>query len=468
MRTPQRRGRVISSDHGAAMTDSMTAAPVLDRRFYHLACTETWERFSLHGVKALLTLYLINDVLVGDTGTILGLATLRPMLEALSGPLTPLAFASQVYGLYAALSYLVLPIGGVIGDRLLGRHATIILGALLIAVGHLCLIDKALLIPALGLLIAGTGCLKVNLSAQVGALFPAGVAGRNHAFAVYLAFLNIGVMLGPLLCGLLAQQLGWAYGFGVAAVGMVVALVIYLSAPPAPPAPIVPRTAAASRSGVSGDAIATIAIVVVAFCAYEQVSNIFLVWIAQHIRLDIGGFRVPPAWFAAADGLFTILLVALFAAIGRLRARYRSAAMSSAALLAIGCAAIGAGFLVLATAAAIGASNALLPLAALVLLDAGVVLVWPAGLALVTATAPTGSSGTMVGLFYLHGFIANLFVGWLGGFYERLSTATFWVCHAAIAGIALLMALALHRALSTRSTRPHPLAPNTPALDRRP
>lgn len=428
------------------MTDSTTTPHALNRRFYHLACTETWERFSLHGVKALLTLYLIDDVLVGDTDAVIGLATLRSVLESLSGPLTPIALASQVYGLYAALSYLVLPVGGMIGDRLLGRHATIILGALLIAGGHLCLIDTRLLIPALGLLIAGTGCLKVNLSAQVGALFPPGDTRRGHAFAVYLAFLNIGVMLGPLVCGLLAQQFGWRYGFGAAALGMAVALAIYLGAPPARTVARTQRPTTPRR--LSATALAAIGIVVLAFCAYEQVSNIFLVWIAHHVRLDIAGFSVPPAWFAAADGFFTILLVALFTGAGRYRANRGRAALSSATLLAMGCAAIGAGFVVLASAAAVDSANAVVPLGALVLLDAGVVLVWPAGLALVTAAAPGGSTGTMVGLFYLHGFFANLFVGWIGGFYERVSIATFWGWHAAIAAVALVMALALRRAIS--------------------
>ncbi len=421
-------------------------SPTLDRRFYHLAGTETWERFSLHGVKALLTLYLIDHVLVGDTGAVLGLATARHLLESLSGPLTPLAFASQLYGLYAALSYLVLPIGGAIGDRVLGRRRAIVLGALTIAGGHLCLMREALLLPALALLIAGTGCMKANLSAQVGDLFPAGDGRRNRAFAVYLAFLNIGVMLGPLVCGLLAQQFGWRYGFGAAALGMVVALAIYLGAPPAR---AVARTQSPTTpSRLSATALAAIGIVVLAFCAYEQVSNIFLVWIAGHVRLDVAGFAVPPAWFAAADGFFTIMLVVLATQIGKARARRGHPALSPATALAIGCGAIGAGFIVLAEAALTASDSALVPLAALILLDMGVVLVWPAGLALVTASAPAGASGTMVGLFYLHGFFANLFVGWIGGFYERVSIAEFWGWHAAIGGIALLLALALRRTIS--------------------
>lgn len=447
MRRLLRRANVISGDHCATMTDMMPSRTSLDRRFYHLASTETWERFSLHGVRALLTLYLIDNVLVGDDDAVLGFAPVRALLESLSGSLTPLAFASQLYGLYAALSYLVLPFGGAIGDRVLSRRRATVLGALLIASGHLCLMREALLLPALALLIAGTGCMKANLSAQVGDLFPAADGRRSRAFAVYLAFLNIGVMLGPLLCGLLAQQFGWRYGFGAAAVAMAVALTIYLSAPPALPEPTTKRNTT-TQPRLSGTAIATIVVVVLAFCAYEQVSNIFLVWIAGHIRLDVAGLSVPPAWFAAADGFFTILIVALVTLIGKSRAGRGYAAQSPATLLAMGCSAIGAGFIVLAAAAMTGTDSVLVPLAALVLLDLGVVLVWPAGLALVTASAPAGASGTMVGLFYLHGFFANLFVGWVGGFYERVSIAEFWSWHAAIAGVALMLALALRHTIS--------------------
>jgi POT family proton-dependent oligopeptide transporter len=429
------------------MTDSTPSRTALDRRFYHLAATETWERFSLHGVKALLTLYLIDHVLVDDRNGVLGLAPARHMLEVLSGPLTPLAFASQLYGLYAALSYLVLPIGGAIGDRVLGRRRAIMLGALLIASGHFCLMREALLLPALALLIVGTGCMKANLAAQVGDLFPVDDGGRGRAFAVYLAFLNIGVMLGPLVCGLLAQQFGWRYGFGAAALGMVVALTIYLGAPPAPAVSTARRTTA-QRSVNSGTAVAAIVIVVLAFCAYEQVSNIFLVWIAGHVRLDIAGFSVPPAWFAAADGFFTIMLVALVRWIGTVRARQGYKALLPTTMLAVGCGAIAAGFGVLGAAALTGSDSALVPLAALVLLDLGVVFVWPAGLALVTAATPAGKSGTMVGLFYLHGFFANLFVGWVGRFYERIAIAEFWGWHAAIAGVALLLALTLRRRIN--------------------
>ena len=93
-----------------------------------LALTEAWERFSLHGVKALLTLYLLTVVLPGGVERIVGLATLRRAVEAATGTDGDLAFASQLYGLYGALTYLALPFGGLLADRLRSRRATIVAG----------------------------------------------------------------------------------------------------------------------------------------------------------------------------------------------------------------------------------------------------------------------------------------------------------------------------------------------------
>lgn len=407
------------------------------RPFYHLAATELWERFSLHGVKALLTLYLVQHVLVGDPARIWGLAGLRRGLETVGGPLSDLGFASELYGLYAGLTYLVLPVGGMLGDRVIGRRGAVVAGALVIVAGHLCLSVERLLLPGLALLILGTGLLKVNLAAQVGDLFPPRDPRRGNGFAVYLAFLNVGVMLGPLVCGWLAQAIGWPFGFGAAAIGMGAGLAIYLAMPAvAAVRPVAASATDADRAGSPAAAFLAILVVVLGFCAYEQMSNIFLVWASAHVALHIGGFAVPPSWFAAADGLFTILMVAVTLALpgmARIRAGDR---------LALGCAAIVAAYAVLAVLATADSVAIAAPLVVLALLALGVVLLWPAGLAIVTAAAPRRAAGMMVGLFYLHGFFANIFVGWIGIFYERMTAPMFWTLHAGVAGVALALAVA--------------------------
>ncbi|MEJ2457878.1 MAG: MFS transporter [Novosphingobium sp.] len=391
-------------------------------RFVSLAGTELWERFALHGVKSLLTLYLVQHVLIERAPAVWGLSLFRSWLESIWGPLSPSAFASQTYGLYAALTYFVLPFGGAAGDSRLGRSRAVILGAFLIAAGGFCLAWEWLLLPALAILILGTGLLKANLAAQVGELFPAHDTRRSEAFAVYLAFLNIGVMLGPLVCGWLAQSRGWAYAFGAAGLAMMLGLVTYLRVPGVTGMETgSARPEAASPAALPGRPSLAI--------------DLFLVWIAGNVQLDIGGFHIPPAWFASADGVFTIAMVLATTRL-RLFARLRDGDR-----LALGCLALICGYGGLAAATRLGLSSLMVPLAVLAMLDLGIALVWPAGIAIVTATAPKGVAGVMVGLFYLHGFFANLVVGTVGVFYDRMAIPAFWGLHAAIAGLGLALAL---------------------------
>ncbi|MCJ2187588.1 POT-type proton-dependent oligopeptide transporter [Novosphingobium beihaiensis] len=413
----------------------------LPRRFRYLAGAELWERFALHGVKSLLTLYLVQHVLAQNSTGVWGLAAFRSWLEAVWGPLSPSAFASQTYGLYAALTYFVLPFGGAIGDRCQGRRAAVVLGACLVGIGAACLASAWLLLPALAILILGTGLLKANLAAQVGELFPVHDKRRSGAFAIYLAFLNLGVMLGPLVCGWLAQSRGWAYAFGAAGLAMMLGLMTYLRVPGMARAETrSERPEAASPAALPGRpslaiVAAVIAVVVLCFCAYEQVTNLFLIWIAANVRLDLGGFHIPPAWFASADGVFTIAMVLATTRL-RLFARLRDGDR-----LALGCLALICGYGGLAAATRLGLTSIAVPLGVLALLDLGIALVWPAGLAIVTAAAPKGLAGVMAGLFYLHGFFANLVVGTVGVFYDRMAVPAFWGLHAAIAGLGLALAL---------------------------
>ncbi len=426
-----------------------TGAP--DFTLRRLALTEAWERFSLHGVKALLTLYLLTVVLPGGIEHVVGLATLRRAIEAATGTSGDLAFASQLYGLYGALTYLVLPFGGLLADRLRSRRNTILAGGLLMTAGHVCLIHPASLLAGLALLIIGTGCLKGNLAAEVGAAHPPGDPRRDRAFLIYLGFLNIGAMLGPLVCGLLAARLGFSYAFGAAAAGMVVALLLYRTVPAMTSRADVAPDIRRGGSGIGRALLATLS-VTLCFSAYEQLTNIFLVWAVAHVDLHVGGFAVPPAWFAAADGLFTILLVVAGAWSWPQLAK-RGWEPPAAARLAIGCIAVATGYALTALLALSGAQLGLAgPIAVVLLLDIGIVLAWPAALALITAAAPPARGGMMVGIFYLHGFVAHLVVGRLGAAYATMPASRFWLLHVGIAGAGALVALPLLRRQATTSS----------------
>ena len=201
------------------------------RALAYLAFTEAWERFSYYGMTALLVLYMSGELfLPGHVEHVTGFASFRAALEGLFGPMTPVALASQIFGLYTGFVYFTPVFGGIVADRWIGKRNAVIIGALLMSAGHIAMaFDQSFLI-ALVLLVVGCGLLKGNISAQVGALYGDGDgAGRTRGFAIFSTAINIGAVAGPLACGLLAQLYGWHAGFGLAGVLMLIGLATYLS-----------------------------------------------------------------------------------------------------------------------------------------------------------------------------------------------------------------------------------------------
>ena len=151
------------------------------------------------------------------------------------GPLGAQPFASHIYGLYTGLVYLTPLFGGILADRVLGQHRTIMLGAALMAIGHFMMAFEPLFLFALTVLILGNGAFKPNMSAQVGGLYAPGDPRRDRAYSIFYVGINIGAFLAPLVCGTLGEEFGWHYGFAAAGVGMTIGLAIYLYALPVLP-----------------------------------------------------------------------------------------------------------------------------------------------------------------------------------------------------------------------------------------
>ena len=167
--------------------------------------TEMWERFSYYGMRALLVLYLVNSLHV-------------PRAEALS-----------LYATYTALVYLTPILGGYIADRWLGAHRAVLVGSMLMALGHFAMAIPSLLYIALGLLVAGNGFFKPNISTMVGELYGQGDQRRDGGFTIFYMGINLGAFLSPLICGTLGEKVGWHYGFAAAGVGMVFGMMIFVA-----------------------------------------------------------------------------------------------------------------------------------------------------------------------------------------------------------------------------------------------
>lgn len=415
------------------------------RRFLLLATTEFWERFAMSGVKSLLVLVLADRVLAGDLSHVLGAAAVRNASAAAFGPLTSTALASLLYGYANALIYLSIPIGGLVGDLAGRRRVMVTGGGIAMLVGLVMMLgDRTFLVGLIPFAI-GTGLLKGNLSAQVGLLFR-DEARRRRGYAVYLGFLNAGVICGPLVCGALMALAGPAYAIGVAGAAIVVGLICYATVGAESTDTAQARSADISVPGpVAATALLLAALIAIYLCysAYDQLGNMVLIWARSAVDLRLGGWTMPVMWLMSLDGLFTLALIAGSQLMAGPWSR-PGIGISPVAQILLGCVCCAAGYLVLAAGSTIS-GGAPLPLGwaigYLVLVDAAIVLVWPSGLSLIAGIAPRRLVGFWMGLFYLHGFFASLWVGFSGVYYGRMAHTQFWLMHAAVAGGGVLMML---------------------------
>jgi POT family proton-dependent oligopeptide transporter len=415
---------------------------------YYLTFTEMWERFSYYGMTALLVLYMVDQLLLpGHVGQVAGFAQLRTALQSLAGPLSDRALASQIFGLYSGLVYFTPLLGGLIADRWIGQRNAVVIGALAMCAGHLAMAYDRSFLLALLLLVIGSGFLKGNISAQVGALYPSTEeARRTHGFVIFSTGINFGAAAGPVLCGWVAQTYGWHYGFTVAAIFMLLGLAIYLSGyrhlPPRVVrrgAPRAPLSAADWRVVLALAAI--ILISVFQTIAYYQSSNVLPLWVQDHVALDIGRFRLPIAWFQSIDSLVAIAFVPCLLWIWRRQARGHGEP-HDLGKIGIGAWIIAAANLMLAGIAWTAGStpvSALWPILYFVFLGVAFLYYWPPLLALVSRAAPVKLNATMMGLVFTSMFVANVLIGWLGGYYERMTPAAFWGLHAGIAAVSGLL-----------------------------
>ena len=181
---------------------------------YMLFFAEMWERFSYYGMRALLVFYLTEHWLFSD------------------------AKSNLIYGAYTSLVYITPVLGGYLADRYLGQRKAVLFGGILLAFGH-CLmaveghggqVDPAINIfwLALALIIVGSGFLKANISVIVGELYSLRDPRRDGAYTIFYMGINVGAGAGSILVGYLGQTVGWRYGFGLAGIGMVAGLLVFV------------------------------------------------------------------------------------------------------------------------------------------------------------------------------------------------------------------------------------------------
>ncbi|GAB1308807.1 oligopeptide:H+ symporter [Urechidicola sp. KH5] len=178
---------------------------------FYLFFAELWERFSFYGMRALLMLYMVNEI-----------------FKALA---EKDAAAAAVYASYGSLVYASTVIGGRISDKILGMRSSIFLGGILMAIGHfvLAIENDIAFFMALAFIVVGNGFFKPNISTFVGSLYKDGDRRKDSGFTIFYMGINIGAFVSPLLCGWLGETYGWHYGFGLAGIGMLAGLIFFWS-----------------------------------------------------------------------------------------------------------------------------------------------------------------------------------------------------------------------------------------------
>jgi POT family proton-dependent oligopeptide transporter len=391
-----------------------------------LFVTELWERFAYYGMRALLILYLID----ASSG---GLGWTRER-------------ASQLYGWYNGLAYLTPVAGGWLADRLLGTNQSLVIGGIIISLGHftLALGPAWSLYAGLALIVIGTGFYKPNVYTMVGQLYEPGDTRRDAGFTLYYMGINLGALFGPLVCAWFAAnpRYGWSYGFGVAGCSMLVGVGFYLwtrgerlrgiGLPPPSFRSKSPqdhsRLTPAERRRVLALAVITL-FVVFFWLAFEQVGSSLNIFAAQRTDRTVSGWlsrlvpqgEIPAAWFQSVNPLFVLLLAPLMADLWQ---RLGRRAPSTAAKMALGLILLGLAYVVMVLGAAASDEGVRVSpwylISFYLIYSVGELCFLPAGFSFVGQAAPVRLASMLMGIWFTANFVANLIGGYLAGMVERI------------------------------------------------
>ncbi|WP_276362595.1 peptide MFS transporter [Daejeonella sp. H1SJ63] len=387
------------------------------RGLYVLFLTEMWERFSYYGMRALLVLFLVSSVNGENPG--FGWTS----SEAL-----------KLYGIYTFLVYLSSIPGGIIADKYIGQKKAVILGGLLLVAGHSILAFQSLFTfyLGLGLIIAGVGCLKPNISTMVGGLYPKGDDRRDKGFTIFYIGINVGAFLAGIIIGYVGETMGWHYGFGLAGIGMAAGLIIFLTGHKylrgvgeAVKALSTEEQEQQNKAltSVEKDRVKVMLLsflmIIVFWGAFEQAGGLMNLYASEKTNRLIGflNFTVPATWFQSVNSFFIITLGIPIAAFW-FNWKQKGKEASSIFKIAIGLIIMGWGFLFM-TAASVqfqneGSSAMTWLVLAYMFHTIGELCASPVALSYITKLAPVKYASIMMGFFFAATGLGNYVAGWVG------------------------------------------------------
>jgi POT family proton-dependent oligopeptide transporter len=503
-----------------ASTPSEASNTAHPRGLYVLFATEMWERFSYYGMRALLVLYLVNQMGYNRID------------------------AQNLYGVYTGLVYLTPIFGGWLADKYLGLRLTAVIGGVVMMLGHFAMAVPSLLNVALGLLIVGNGFFKPNTTSMVGELYEGPTdPRRDGAYTIFYMGINLGSFFSGLVCGTLGQKVGWHWGFASAGVGMAIGLATLIGfqnilgrsglKPNQRPIgahnlPVVLAFTIASvalvygvlaiwptikglfagipgwLSIVIGVAVIALAIqlwsklttkpgqamqpltraewtrvaavlILIVFVAFfwmgfEQAGGSMNLFADKQTDRHLGSFEIPSTWFQSINPLLIFLLAPVFSMMWTANNKSRFP-IPDVAKQAMGMIVLGLGFVVMFIAQnranQLGTVGPEWLFWVYALHTIGELMLSPVGLSLVSRAAPLRIAGLLMGVWFIANGIANYFAGALEGLLAGSGIPPYQFLLASSIGMGVLLLVLtplLNRMLKARDPVEAPEAPLKPAL----
>jgi POT family proton-dependent oligopeptide transporter len=417
---------------------------------YYLFFTELWERFSFYGMRALLILFLVSKVDGANPG--FGWSNTD---------------AQIMYGTYGFLVYLSSIPGGILADKWLGQKKTVFVGGILLVAGHSILAIQALwaFYTGIGLIIAGVGCLKPNISTMVGGLYKPGDDRRDKGFTIFYIGINTGAFLAALIVGYVGEVYNWHYGFGLAGIGMLIGQIGFMSGQKylvgvgeAPGALSAKSRAQQDKplTRIEKDRIIVMLIsfllIIVFWGAFEQAGGLMNLYADQktYRMIDSLNWEVPATWFQSVNSFFIMTLgvpVAAFWYNWKRKGRESSSILK----MAVGVIIMGWGFLFMAAASlqfqANGSSAMYWLVLAYLFHTVGELSSSPVSLSYITKLAPAKYASIMMGVYFAATGLGNYAAGWVGVWSETAGELQIFLGIAAFCTAAGLLVLAMLKPL---------------------
>ena len=385
---------------------------------YVLFFTEMWERFSYYGMRAILVLYLVAESTPD---------TINPGLNWETGA------ALSLYGTYTMLVYVASIPGGWIADNILGQKKSVLYGGILLVLGHSILAVEEMwaFYTGLGLIIAGVGMLKPNISSMVGGLYAQGDVRRDKGFIIFYIGINVGAFLSSLIVGYVGETYGWHYGFGLAGIGMTLGLLQYLYGQKylSQVGDFIGDNKSDEGKDVLKKPLTSIEkdrlvvlflsfiLVIVFWGAFEQAGGLMNIYASEKTDRLFMGWLVPASWFQSLNAMFIIFLGTTVAGYWAKR-KLKNQLSSSLFKMIIGLIIMGTGFFFMSAAAtqyeSQGSSAMYWLVLAYLFHTIGELCISPVALSFITKLAPLKYASLTMGVYFAMTGFGNKLAGMLG------------------------------------------------------